>query len=1272
MPAADELRILARAYANELVSVAQISDLLRELGKDDSASLSLLLESLGLLSQEQIAALVESSRLESRRSGGSQAPSLPVSELGARTTRGMARSSTVHSDPTADTQEFTPQPAGARAASDWPTVPNDDAPAIAKTATSDVEARQRYVLMSELGRGGLGRVRLAFDEQLGREVAVKDLLPQSLHAADKIRRFIEEARVTGQLEHPGVVPVYATGLDAEGNPFYAMKRIGGRTLSQAIREFHRLDHGNPTRPQHFSELLTVFVSICRTMAFAHRRGVLHRDLKPQNIIVGEFGEAIVVDWGLAKHFVSPTDTTLHAEVGEVSANGNGLLSDDANPNVDAAHTRAGTIVGTIPYMSPEQALAQPLDARSDIYALGAILFDMLTGSAPFRGERREVLRRVQRGQVPNPRSVAPQVPRALAAVCLKAMARQADDRYQSALELADEVVRFQAGEPVLAYREPWYDRSLRWIKRHRTVVLTAAVGAAVFAILIGAWTWQERRRIEGIATQAAQLVREAHDAQAREDLDTAVARFDQANLILAREPRLKIQLVEVDRDREQVAKQRQHVRALADAARVRVELRQAVDEAQFRAMLAARDRAQNRDEANTDELSSSDDFALAKAAVERGLAGDLALSMSSPGAAALLELLMPDERAEVATNARELRLIAAELASIDPTAESDQARAQQALASLSKVAADPPLQALYARRSKYFELAGEPQQAAEARRLAEAIQPSEALDFFLLGDERLAAEDYAAAAESFAEALRLKPERFWAQYFLAATQLQLGQPRDALANLTACISRRPDFAWCYLLRGLARGEIGELKKAEADYARAIELLGPAAPRQDLYALHLNRGITRLSANKFGEAIDDFEAARPFDRTRVEALVNQAEAWRRVARQFGVLAPAAVPGSVVALDLLASSNKRALDLLDQATTLAPRDPQPLVARGRLRREQGDLRAASTDFQRALALARPGTRQRAQVLAELGRVQHMQKQYDAALTSYRAALTERGDFAEAWYLQALLLVDMARPAEALVAFDRFLRGGAQPRPGAAPLSAAEVVARLAQNLSATAVASDEPDAVVRLAAFLRERGLARLLMKDYEGGMTDAEVASELMKSRSGGLTRADRERFALLETRRGWSYLLSQTLAAERAIKAFDRAIAEGSPHGDPLTGRATARLVLGQYREAIADVAQAVEIGPPVTGLLYNAASVYAAARPLVERDPAASDATAQSAAWLAECIKLLRRAFEQADGPTRAAFWTELDRDAAFDSIRGTAELEQLRDQFDPRAAAR
>ena len=1276
MPAADELRVLARAYTNQLVSVEQISDLLRELGKDDNASLSLLLESLGLLSQEQIAALVESSRFESRQPATSRAGSLPVSEIGARTTRGMARSSTVRSDPTADTQDFTPAPAGGQQADDWPTLPSEDAPVVAKSLTPEVEARQRYVLMSELGRGGLGRVRLALDQQLGREVAVKDLLPQSLHAAEKIRRFLDEARVTGQLEHPGIVPVYSAGLDSQGNPFYAMKRIGGRTLSQAIREYHRLDSADRSKPQRFSELLTVFVSICRTMAFAHQRGVLHRDLKPQNIIVGDFGEAIVVDWGLAKHFASATDTTLRAESLGASTNGS-PINDDLTAAEDAAHTRAGTIVGTIPYMSPEQALAQPLDARSDVYALGAILFDMLTGSAPFRGERRDVLRRVQRGKVPRPRSVSTQVPRALEAICLHAMARQAEDRYQSALELADDVVRYQAGEPVRAYPEPWYDRSLRWIKRHRTMVLTAAASAAVFAVVYGAWLQKERRDAARNVRQAVQLAIEARDALAKNELDTAKNLFDQAHLILARVPREETRLAELDHDRAQVSEKLERKRADDQATQQLGALRRQYDEALFRTMLASR--GVHGDGSNSDQLRQASmatnlaDFASAQTATQAGLQAAEALLKPAPGKAPLVELLSPAERTEIAGKAREFGLAAAELAAIDPHVPDLASRAQAALALLAEVTVEPPLRAFYQRRARYHLLAGDAEQASADQSQAESIPPKESLDLFLLGDERLAADDYAAAARHFADSLKLDPDRFWAQYFLAAAQLQMGQPRDALANLTACISRRTEFAWCYLLRGLAQGELGEISQAEEDYQRALELFGPAAPVQDLYALHLNRGITRLRAGRFQQAIEDFDDAHQFDRSRVEALINLAEAHRRLARQVGIVAHASAPASLPAIDALAAVNQPSFDLLTAAIQLAPRDPQPLLARGRLHRMQGNLAAATQDFRHALGGAPPGSRQRALVLCELGRVQHLQQHFNEALANYQAAIDECEDYADAWYLQALALMDTAQPAKALLAFDRFLNGGAELPPGATPLSAVDVLARASRSISAgPSTQGEDVDAAVRLAVFLRERAFARLLTEDYSGGLTDAEVVTSLVRPRMGGLTPADRDRFALLDARRGWLYLLMQAkLKGTRAIEAFDKAIQNGAFQGEPLTGRASTYITLGQYREAIADAAQAVEIGPPVTGLLYNAASVYAAARPLVERDQQVADRATLSAAWLAESVALLRRAFEQADARTRAAYWTELDRDTFFDSIRDTAELKQLRGEFDPRGAS-
>jgi eukaryotic-like serine/threonine-protein kinase len=389
----------------------------------------------------------------------------------------------------------------------FPTVP----PAGAGKPTSP---GQRFHVLRPHARGGVGEVFVAYDEELHREVALKQV-PQDHAGHQEIRsRFLLEAEITGSLEHPGVVPVYGLGRHRDGRPFYAMRFIRGRSLRQAIDSFHqaespRRDPGERTLA--LRELLGRFVDVCNTIAYAHSRGVLHRDLKPANIMLGKYGETLVVDWGLAK-------------VGEPREEDRVAKQDSAverPPAVVAVHssaTRVGATLGTPAFMSPEQARGQAaaVGPASDIYSLGATLYMLLTGHPPFEGtEVLVVLQHVVRGDFPPPRQVNKNVPPPLDAICRKAMALQPEDRYGSALELAADVRRWLADEPVSAYREPRLARCGRWMRQHKTVV--AAATAALFAaVLLGsaAAVLLERQRVERQAERDRQEARHRRGVEA--------------------------------------------------------------------------------------------------------------------------------------------------------------------------------------------------------------------------------------------------------------------------------------------------------------------------------------------------------------------------------------------------------------------------------------------------------------------------------------------------------------------------------------------------------------------------------------------------------------------------------------------------------------------------------------------------------------------------------------------------------------------------------------
>jgi serine/threonine-protein kinase len=339
------------------------------------------------------------------------------------------------------------------------------------------EGGGRYQLLHLHAKGGVGRVWLARDQDLGREVALKELLPERAAQPAVLARFLEEARVTGQLEHPGIVPVYELTRHAESRqPFYTMRFLRGRTLGAAIRDYHARRGSGQTGPLELRELLTSLVAVCNAVAYAHSRGVLHRDLKPQNVILGDFGEVMILDWGLAKvRGLADESSQLPVEVGDS----------------ERAETMQGQVLGTPAYLPPEQAQGRldRINERSDVYGLGAILYEILTGQAPFPGkDTQSVLARVIHEFPTPPCRLVAGTPRPLEAICLKALAKRSEERYPSAKALAQDLEHWLADEPVAALPDPWLVKARRWLGRHRTLATGAAATVLVAALSLAAAT----------------------------------------------------------------------------------------------------------------------------------------------------------------------------------------------------------------------------------------------------------------------------------------------------------------------------------------------------------------------------------------------------------------------------------------------------------------------------------------------------------------------------------------------------------------------------------------------------------------------------------------------------------------------------------------------------------------------------------------------------------------------------------------------------------------
>ena len=720
----------------------------------------------------------------------------------------------------------------------------DDDPYATRATTAGVPTGSglRFSILRPHAKGGLGEVFVARDEELRREVALKEIQEKHADHPESRSRFLLEAEVTGGLEHPGIVPVYGLGHYGDGRPFYAMRFIRGDSLKHAIDRFHKDKAALPAgeRALRLRQLLGRFVDVCEAIAYAHSRGILHRDLKPGNVMLGKYGETLVVDWGLAKPLgqADPAGASEEGPLQPASASG-------------SAATQLGSALGTPAYMSPEQAAGRldVLGPASDVYGLGATLYCLLTGRAPFTGRSAgEVLASVQKGDFPPPQQVEPGAPPALQAICIKAMALRPEDRYPSAQALAQDIERWLADEPVTAWREPWRVRAGRWVRRHQTAV-TATAAAALVALLLGGGgalffqrQWAERR---------AELARQ--EARLRQGVEAAIeevtkleekARWGEARAALAQAAGRLGEEGPPD------------LRARVERARQDLDLVARLDDIRLSRALVIN--------GNLDFAGAARRYAAAFA--EAGLAregddpGEAAGRVQASGVRGPLVAALDDWACCVQDFAgRDWLLEVARKADPNPWRDrarqpatwGDRSALQELLAEEEAVDQSPQLVAALGNRLR--NLGADP---VGLLRRAQVRHPDDFWLNFELGRSQSLGQkgDLAETVSYYRAALALRPDSARVRSDLCYALHSQGKRQEAEEEYRAAIRLNPKEGPPHAFLALALEVQGKLQEAEEEYRAAIRL-NPGYPFH-----HSNLGSLLYRQRKWHEAVEEYRAA----------------------------------------------------------------------------------------------------------------------------------------------------------------------------------------------------------------------------------------------------------------------------------------------------------------------------------------------------------------------------------------------------------------------------
>jgi serine/threonine-protein kinase len=768
---------------------------------------------------------------------------------------------------------------------------DDKATLVLPPSNPDADAFNRYQLQNELGHGGMGAVFKGRDPNLGRELAVKVLLTKHRNRPDLVRKFVEEAQIGGQLQHPGIVPVYELGTFADTRPYFTMKLVKGRTLAELLA-------GRTTPADDLARFLGIFEQVAQTLAYAHARGVIHRDLKPSNVMVGAFGEVQVMDWGLAK--VLETDT--------VADRGAGAESAVRTVRTDADASQAGDVMGTYAYMPPEQATGDidAIDERADVFGLGAFLCEILTGKPPYVGQTRgEVRRKAERADLSDAHARldacgADAELLALARLCLEpdpndrprdagkvastmtAYFRGVQDRLRTAelerveaeTRAEEEVKQRELAEQLAAEAQA---RAVEERARRKLQVSLMAAVLAFFVLGGGGYAWERRQRDERVARTArgvedalARAERLRGEAQAAPVSD--LAKWDVA-LAAASEADGLIRQGEAD------AALRGRVDGLLailkdEQAKARERARQAEID---RTLLAELESIRGNRSEHWDEKRTDAEYAAAFRKVGLDLdrmeprqVGAWIANRSDPiELTSYLDDWLFARRGSGAEEASWRRLVeAARNADPDPWRDSLRARAGRrdadAVAEFRRLADSEsaldsqPVASLHLLVESLENAAGDRERAKRVLRLAWQHHPGDFwVNIHLAHVESKGDGEYLDPGEAVRRssvAVAVRPRSSTAHYNLGNALRAQGKLDDAVAEYRAAIRIKPNYAEAHNNLGAALQAQGKLDDAIAEYHAAIRI------KPDLAEAHVGLGNALQAQGKLDDAIVEHRAA----------------------------------------------------------------------------------------------------------------------------------------------------------------------------------------------------------------------------------------------------------------------------------------------------------------------------------------------------------------------------------------------------------------------------